>query len=93
MTTDELWDKYSHYGLINKEGFVKAIAEIISLPVEAQVSDDFCEWKEQINNWGQQDGYDTDCGEYFYEREDYYKYCPNCGKKIKIIKDDSKNSR
>ena len=37
MNIDELWNKYSHYGLINKEEFTKAIAEIISSPVEPEV--------------------------------------------------------
>jgi len=43
MNIDELWDKYTgdagkHFGLMDKKSFTEAIGEILSLPVEAQVS-------------------------------------------------------
>lgn len=49
MIAQELFDKYKETaitikmteGIITKDNFIKAIGEIISLPVEAQVSDDF----------------------------------------------------
>jgi hypothetical protein len=47
MNIDELWDKYKRMnweheyaenGVINKQAFTEAISEILSLPVEAKVS-------------------------------------------------------
>ena len=49
---------------------------------EICVSDDVCEWKLEDDNLM------TDCGDYFnlYDNcTDKFKYCPTCGKKIKVV--------
>lgn len=45
------------------------------------VSDDCCEWEPHRNN------YVTSCEEDFVPMMRGYKYCPYCGKKIKIVGD------
>ena len=68
MNIDELWDKYStkktfsgsriYWQTMDKESFTQAIAEIISLPVEAQVilPCPFCA-NEKIRTWKTEDDY------------------------------------
>ena len=58
--------------------WVKAI-EIVKQGV---VSDDVCEWKLEDDNLM------TGCGDYFnlYDNcTDKFKFCPTCGKKIKVV--------
>lgn len=50
-----------------------------------------CEWKESRNFYNF-DHYSTSCQghklnahEYYYDK-DYYKLCPQCGRKIKVVK-------
>ena len=45
------------------------------------VSDDCCEWEPHRNN------YVTSCEEDFVPMMRGYKYCPYCGKKIKMVGD------
>lgn len=46
-----------------------------------EISDDACEWEPHRNN------YVTSCEEDFVPMMRGYKYCPYCGKKIKIVGD------
>lgn len=59
-------------------GLLKAI-EIVK---QGGVSDDVCEWKYDDDNLT------TSCGDYFnlYDNcTEKFKYCPVCGKKIKVV--------
>lgn len=49
--------------------------------VKGGISDDCCEWEPHRNN------YVTSCEEDFVPMMRGYKYCPYCGKKIKIVGD------
>ena len=64
--------------LITKACFDKAI-EIVK---QSGVSDDVCEWKLDGDNLT------TGCGDYFNLYDNCtgkFKYCPRCGKKIKVV--------
>ena len=56
-----------------KEAFQMAINAL------ENVSDDCCEWEPHRNN------YVTSCEEDFVPMMRGYKYCPYCGKKIKVV--------
>lgn len=54
------------------------------------MNDNFCIWLEP--DWEEEDFFETQCGKAYcfdYEARNLsdsnYNYCPNCGKKIKII--------
>ena len=63
---------------------VKAIhpAQAIEIVKHGGVSDDVCEWKLEDDNLM------TGCGDYFNLYDNCtgkFKYCPRCGKKIKVV--------
>lgn len=56
--------------------------EIIIRKYEENKADDVCEWKLEDDNLI------TSCGDYFnlYDNcTDKFKFCPRCGKKIKVV--------
>lgn len=56
--------------------------EIILRKYEENKADDVCEWKLEDDNLM------TGCGDYFNlynNRTEKFKYCPRCGKKIKVV--------
>ena len=58
---------------------VSAFSRAIEIVKQVGVSDDFCEWEPHRNN------YVTSCEEDFVPMMRGYKYCPYCGKKIKVV--------
>ena len=73
----------------NENGRIKGLKEAIEIVKQGDVSDDVCEWKledEEANL------YLTGCQQrqLIFEgtpKENGYRYCPYCGKKIKIVGD------
>lgn len=59
----------------------RAYGKAIEIAQAGCVSDDCCEWEPHRNN------YVTSCEEDFVPMMRGYKYCPYCGKKIKIVGD------
>lgn len=60
-------------------GVACGLADAIEIVKQGAVSDDVCEWEPHRNN------YVTSCEEYFVPMMRGYKYCPYCGKKIKVV--------
>ena len=61
-----------------------SIHKAIEIVKQGGVSDDVCEWKLEDDNLM------TGCGDYFNLYDNCtgkFKYCPRCGKKIKIVGD------
>ena len=58
---------------------VSAFSRAIEIVKHCGVFDDFCEWEPHRNN------YVTSCEEDFVPMMRCYKYCPYCGKKIKVV--------
>ena len=56
-----------------------AYTNAIEIAQAGCVSDDCCEWQPHRNN------YVTSCEEDFVPMMRGYKYCPYCGKKIKVV--------
>ena len=89
-----------HYGTIVRDDLEEPFETIIKLDngrylravecqysyideIDEEVSDDVCEWKFDDDNLI------TSCGDYFnlyYNCTEKFKYCPRCGKKIKVVK-------
>ena len=65
---------------------VKAIhpAQAIEIVKQGIISDDVCEWKVKSNYYVTKCSHDTDV---MYGLKQDFKYCPYCGKKIKIVGD------
>ena len=58
------------------------VDDLIEIVKQGCVSDDVCEWKLEDDNLM------TGCGDYFnlYDNcTEKFKYCPVCGKKIKVV--------
>lgn len=58
------------------------VDDLIEIVKQGGVSDDVCEWKLEDDNLM------TGCGDYFNLYDNYtekFKYCPRCGKKIKVV--------
>ena len=61
---------------------VSAFSRAIEIVKQGGVSDDVCEWKLEDDNLM------TGCGDYFNLYDNCtgkFKYCPRCGKKIKVV--------
>ena len=61
---------------------VSAFSRAIEIVKQGGVSDDVCEWKLDGDNLT------TGCGDYFNLYDNCtgkFKYCPRCGKKIKVV--------
>ena len=59
-----------------------AYTNAIEIVKQGGVSDDVCEW--ELTDTGKLMPYKTSCGnEDLYDN--HYKYCPYCGKKIKVV--------
>ena len=61
---------------------VSAFSRAIEIVKQGSVSDDVCEWKLDGDNLT------TGCGDYFNLYDNCtgkFKYCPRCGKKIKVV--------
>ena len=56
--------------------------EIILRKYEENKSDDVCEWKVKSNYYVTECSHDTDV---MYGLKQDFKYCPYCGKKIKVV--------
>ena len=66
----------------NENGRIKGLKEAIEIVKQGGVSDDVCEWK--LTDTRKVMPYKTSCGnEDLYDNS--YKYCPYCGKKIKVV--------
>lgn len=80
------WEKGRN--LPNKAN-LKSIADLANISVE-ELLDDTCQWK-KVDEWiglgCKIYAYWTDCKQHFEisNLESKYSYCPNCGKKIKVI--------
>ena len=78
----ELHEIYlNRYGIIGNSS-LGAIERAIEIVKHGGVSDDVCEWKLEDDNLM------TGCGDYFnlYDNcTEKFKYCPRCGKKIKVV--------
>ncbi|MDY3854786.1 MAG: hypothetical protein SO170_07535 [Butyribacter sp.] len=74
---DYLFDKYCIDG-------DSKISEIVKQGV---VSDDVCEWKSDYGFVSDKYKRETGCGHTFYDLHHAvpFKYCPYCGKKIKVV--------
>ena len=60
-----------------------ALDKAIEIVKHGDVSDDVCEWKDK-----ELYGYYTSCTEFrscIACKDKYWKYCPYCGKKIKVV--------
>nr|DAY49406.1 MAG TPA: NADH-PPase NADH pyrophosphatase zinc ribbon domain [Caudoviricetes sp.] len=68
-------------GYSDKDVFINVWNDAIEIAQAGCVSDDCCEWEPHRNN------YVTSCEEDFVPMMRGYKYCPYCGKKIKIVGD------
>ncbi len=68
---------------------LKSIADLANISVE-ELLDDTCQWR-KVDEWiglgCKIYAYWTDCKQHFEisNLESKYSYCPNCGKKIKVI--------
>lgn len=66
------------------DNFLKAYnSELLRIVKHGCVSDDVCEWKDK-----ELYGYYTSCTEFrscIACKDKYWKYCPYCGKKIKVV--------
>lgn len=69
------------YGSKNSDNYMIPVNRAIEIIKHGDVSDDCCEWEPHRNN------YVTSCEEDFVPMMRGYKYCPYCGKKIKIVGD------
>lgn len=69
------------YGSQNSDNYMIPVNRAIEIIKHGGVSDDCCEWEPHRNN------YVTSCEEDFVPMMRGYKYCPYCGKKIKIVGD------
>ena len=56
--------------------------DIILRKYEENKSDDVCEWKVKSNYYVTKCSHDTDV---MYGLKQDFKYCPYCGKKIKVV--------
>ena len=85
-----------HYGTIVRDDLEEPFETIIKLDngrylravecqfsyIDERISDDVCEWK--MTDTKKLMPYETSCGnEDLYDNS--YKYCPYCGKKIKVV--------
>ena len=70
------------YGSQNSDNYMIPVNKAIEIVKQGGASDDVCEWK----NYG--DNLITSCGDYFNLYDNCtgkFKYCPVCGKKIKVV--------
>ena len=67
------------YGSGNSGNYLIPVKRAIEIVKQGGVSDDCCEWEPHRNN------YVTSCEEDFVPMMRGYKYCPYCGKKIKVV--------
>ena len=83
MKCDEC--KYTHDCFEGEKSQEMAIDKAIEIVKQGGVSDDACEWKTNDNQhmfamW------ETECGtQTMIQKLPSYKYCPYCGKKIKVV--------
>ena len=85
-----------HYGTIVRDDLEEPFETIIKLDngrylratecqfsyIDERISDDVCEWK--MTDTKKMMPYETSCGnDDLYDNS--YKYCPYCGKKIKVV--------
>ena len=79
----ELEKREEHYvEMLDWQG-QSAICDAIEIVKHCGVSDDVCEWKDK-----ELYGYYTSCTEFrscIACKDTYWKYCPYCGKKIKVM--------
>ena len=68
----------------NENGRIKGLKEAIEIVKQGGVSDDVCEWEVKSNYYVTKCSHDTDV---MYGLKQDFKYCPYCGKKIKIVGD------
>ena len=77
------------YGSLNSRNYMIPVDRAVEIVKQGGVSDDVCEWRlcdEEANV------YDTSCRNPHIliegtPEENNYKFCPYCGKKIKIVGD------
>lgn len=77
----ELEQHYDDDSVICGLGYNEAIKKAIEIIKQCGASDDVCEWELDGDNLI------TGCGDYFNTYDnctDKFKYCPRCGKKIKV---------
>ena len=73
------------YGSQNSDNYMIQVKRAIEIVKQGDVSDDVCKWKDK-----ELYGYYTSCTEFrscIACKDTYWKYCPYCGKKIKIVGD------
>lgn len=61
--------------------------ELIEIVKQGGVSDDVCEWESDYGFISEKYKRETQCGYTFYDLHHAvaFKYCPYCGKKIKVV--------
>ena len=61
--------------------------ELIEIAKQGGVSDDVCEWQSDYGFISDKYKRETSCGHTFYDLHHAvpFKYCPYCGKKIKVV--------
>ena len=65
------------------DNFLKAYnSELLRIVKQGVVSDDVCEWKVKSNYYITECSHDTDV---MYGLKQDFKFCPYCGKKIKVV--------
>ena len=75
-------DTYNLFNMNVDLGRVFGLEKAIEIVKQGGVSDDVCEWKLEDDNLM------TGCGDYFNLYDNCtgkFKYCPRCGKKIKVV--------
>ena len=75
-------DTYNLFNMNVDLGRVFGLEKAIEIVKQGGVSDDVCEWKLEDDNLM------TGCGDYFNLYDNCtgkFKYCPHCGKKIKVV--------
>ena len=58
------------------------VDDLIEIVKQGDVSDDVCEWKVKSNYYVTECSHDTDV---MYGLKQDFKFCPYCGKKIKVV--------
>ena len=70
------------YGSVNSDNYLIPVKKAIEIVNQGGVSDDVCEWKVKSNYYVTECSHDTDV---MYGLKQDFKFCPYCGKKIKVM--------
>lgn len=75
------------YGSQNSDNYMIPVKRAIEIVKQGGVSDDVCEWESDYGFISDKYKRETGCGYTFYDLHHAvpFKYCPYCGKKIKVV--------